>query len=326
MKRVLIVGKIHEAGLALLRDHGGLEIEEITDPDAPMPVDKLEQSDALLIRTGDLSEDDIRHADRLRVVSRHGVGCDNVPVDVLSARGIPITTVGPVNAVSVAEQTMTMMLALTKRLAIYDQAVRNGDWMIRNSLGCAEISGKTLLLLGLGRIGSEVAKRACAFDMEVLVFDPFVKEGAAAAAGAVKVADWRAALGRVDVLSIHLPLTSDTHRIIDASALAAMKPTAIVINTARGGLVDEAALFEALSGRMQTGGAGLDTFENEPPRPDAPLLGLPNVVLSPHSAAMTEESARRMAEVAARNVVAGLAGKLDPALVFNLKALKDRKT
>ncbi len=324
MKRVLVIGQIHEAGLKILNDHKGLSVDLIADPGAGVPVEMIAQADAILIRYGVLSKAQIENADRLCVVSRHGVGCDNLPVDELSARGIPVTTVGPVNAVSVSEQAMAMMLSLSKKLAQYDHAVRNGNWSIRDGLATSELAGKTLLLLGFGQIGREVARRARAFDMDILIYDPFITADRASAAGVVKVDDWREVLGRVDVLSIHLPLIAETRNIIDADVLQAMKPTAILLNTARGGLVDEGALYEALCTRMAAGGAGIDTFEVEPPGLDAPLLSLPNVVVSPHSAALTEEAAMRMGTVAARNVIAGLECRLDPELVFNRGALQER--
>lgn len=322
MRKVTVIGKLHQAGRDILLNHGGLEVVEYYDPAIPVPRSAITQAEGLLLRTGELTEDEVRESKSLRIVSRHGVGCDNVPVDALSARGIPVAITGPVNAISVAEQTMAMMLGLAKRIAEYDQAVRSGDWEVRNSLKTAELAGKTLLLLGLGRIGSEVAKRAVAFDMNILVFDPYLPAEAISAAGAKKVEDWVEVLDSVDVLSIHLPLNETTRNIIDAKVLSAMKPSAIVLNAARGGLIDETALFQALSGRMASGGAGLDTFETEPPSPDNPLFALPNIVLSPHSAALTEESARKMSEVAARNVIAGLENTLDPALIFNREGLR----
>jgi D-3-phosphoglycerate dehydrogenase len=323
MKNVLVVGQIHDAGLKILNDRQDLAIDMITDPGAEIPRDKIEQSDALLIRYGVLSETDIENAERLRVVSRHGVGCDNLPVTALSARGIPVTIVGPVTAISVAEQTMAMLLALSKQIARYDQAVRTGHWSIRDSLAVSELASKTLLLLGFGRIGREVARRAQAFDMDVQIYDPFVTADVAVELGVSKVDDWRQVLGQVDVLSIHLPLSDETRNVINADVLAAMKPTAILLNAARGGLVDEAALYDALKGRMAGGGAGIDTFAVEPVPIDAPLLTLPNVVVSPHSAALSEEAAQRMGVVAAKNVIAGLEQQLDPALIFNHQALQE---
>lgn len=323
MKKVTVIGKLHQAGRDILLNHGGLDVTEFTDTGVPPTPESITDADALLVRTGDLSEDDIKDADNLKIVSRHGVGCDNLPVSALSARGIPVAIVGPVNAISVAEQTLTMMLTLSKRVGEYDQAVRNGSWEVRNSLRTAELSEKTLLLLGLGRIGGEVAKRAAAFGMNILVFDPFLTAEAIQEAGATKVDDWRDVLGQVDVLSLHLPLIDATKNVIDAEVLAAIKPTAQILNAARGGLIDEQALFNELSGRMAAGGAGLDVFETEPPALDHPLFSLPNVVLSPHSAAMTEESARKMGVVSAQNVIAGLDDNLDPALIFNRKALEN---
>ena len=323
INNVLVIGQIHEAALEILNDHKDLLVEVITDPGADIPVAKVAEATAILIRYGVLSEDDIENAGHLRVISRHGVGCDNLPVDALSARGIPVTIVGPVTAVSVAEQAMARMLCLSKKVTQYDQAVRNGNWSIRDSLAISELAGKTLLLLGFGRIGSEVATRAQAFAMDVLIYDPFISADVAAAAGVVKVDDWREVLGRVDVLSMHLPLSADTRNIIDADVLSAMKPTAILLNTARGGLVDESALYQALNTRMSAGGAGIDTFAAEPLPPDSPLLSLPNVVVSPHSASLTEEAAKRMGVVAANNVIAGLENNLDPALVFNHRALQE---
>lgn len=321
MARVLVSGRIHPSGMAVLTAEPGLEIDLVPDPGAILPMDRLTRADALLIRYGTLSDEQIAAMPRLRVVSRHGVGCDNLPVQSLAARGVPVTIVGPVNAVSVAEQVLTMLLALIKRLGAYDAAVRGGHWAIRDSLAVGELSGRRLLLLGFGRIGREVARRARAFDMAVGVHDPFVTAETITAAGCEPVADWRAALAEYDALSLHLPATPETLGMIGTAELAAMKPTAMLINAARGGLVDEAALHAALTGRMAAGGAALDCFATEPPRPDNPLLQLANVVLSPHSAALSAEAAERMGIVAAKNVLAGLRGTLDPALVFNREAL-----
>lgn len=323
MARVLVAGRIHADGMAVLAAAGGLEIEVIADPGARLPAASLAAADALLIRYGVLGVADLETMPRLKVVARHGVGVDNLPVAALSARGIPVATVGPVNAVSVAEQVMAFLLALARKTLAHDRAVRGGDWAMREAVAGVELAGRRLMLLGLGRIGREVARRALAFDMEVLAFDPALEARDIRALGCTPLADWRAALGTVDALSLHLPLTAATRNLIGAAELAAMKPAAWLINAARGGIVEEAALAAALAGRMRQGGAGLDCFAAEPPAADDPLLKLPNVVLSPHSAALTAEAARRMGVVAAGNVVAGLAGRLDPALVVNLRQLQE---
>lgn len=322
MAKVLVAGVIHPDGMAVLKADRTLEIEVLTDPGAALPMPKLAECDALLIRYGVLSAEQARGMPNLKVVSRHGVGCDNLPVAELAAAGVPVTVVGPVNAVSVAEQVLAMLMALVKQIGPYDRAVRTGHWSIRDSLAVGELAGRRLLILGFGQIGRLVARRAQAFDMEVLAYDPFVTADAIRDAGCTAVTDWRAALPVVDAISLHLPATPETRGMIGAAELALMKPTAILLNAARGGLVDETALHAALSGRMSAGGAGIDCFASEPPPPDLPLLTLTNVVLSPHSAALSREAAQRMGVVAAENIIAGLNGTLDPALVFNRKALE----
>ncbi|WP_300517617.1 hydroxyacid dehydrogenase [Aliiroseovarius sp.] len=323
MTRLVIAGKIHPDGMALLHAEPGLEIELFEDPGAHLPMESLSQADALLIRYGVITPEMAAGMPNLKVVSRHGVGCDNLPNAELGARGIPVTIVGPVNAVSVAEQVLAMMMALSKKTVASDAAVRAGNWNFRSTVALSELNGKTLLLLGFGRIGREVARRAAAFDMTVQVFDPFVDPDAVRAAGYTPVSDWKAALPGGDALSLHLPATPETMGMIGAGELARMKPTAILINAARGGLVDEDALHDALCGHMSAGGAGLDCLASEPPTPDLPLLSLPNVVFSPHSAALSAESTRAMGVVAAQNILAGLKGALDPVLVFNAAALKE---
>lgn len=321
MQKVLVVGRIHPSGRRILDSRKGLHIESIEDPAVVLAERALVDVDAVLIRYGVLTAAHIAHANRLRIVSRHGVGVDNLPLELLSQRRIPVTVVGPVNSVSVAEQAFAMLLSLAKQIGPYDRAVREGRWGVRESLAVSELAGKTLLLLGFGRIGRELARRALAFDMRVWVHDPAVSPQSAAEAGVRPIGDWRACLGEVDALSLHLPLTAATRGLIDAAALSAIKPTAIILNTARGGLIDEAALHHALSGRMARGGAGIDTFEKEPLPPDHPLLALPNLLVSPHSAALSAEAAERMGVVAARNVLAGLDDDVDPTLLVNRVAL-----
>jgi D-3-phosphoglycerate dehydrogenase / 2-oxoglutarate reductase len=323
MAHVLVAGRIHPAGIALLKAAPGLEIETIEDPGAALPMEALKRADALLIRYGVITANQVAEMPKLRVVSRHGVGCDNLPVVELGARGVPVTIVGAVSAVSVAEQVMAMLMALIRQILPYDAAVRAGNWNIRDSLAVGELANRHLMLLGFGRIGREVTRRALAFDMEVLVHDPFVPDDTLSDAGCIPVTDWRGSLSDIDALSLHLPATPETRGIIGEAELARIKPTAIVLNAARGGLVDETALHAALTGRMAGGGAGLDCFVDEPPAPCLALLNLPNVVLSPHSAALSGEATKRMGVVAAQNVIAGLSGSLDPALIFNRNYLKD---
>jgi D-3-phosphoglycerate dehydrogenase len=319
MPRVLVVDKIHPSGLALLRQRSGITIETLEVPTPATLLEGARGADGIVIRTSPLPGGAIAAAGQLKIVSRHGVGYDNVDLAALNSRRIPLAVVGSVNSVSVAEHALYLLLATMKCGAAYDRAVRTGPWGFRNSLAAREIDGKTLLILGYGRIGREVVRRAAAFGMRILVHDPFLA-ASAIAAPAEPAADLDAALAEADAVSLHLPLTPQSRHIIDAARLARMKPSAVLICTARGGLIDEPALAEALRSK-RLAAAGLDVFAEEPPPADHPLLGLDNIVLSPHSASLTEESAIRMSLVAAQNCLDGLDGKLDRSLVVNPEVL-----
>ncbi len=323
MTRILVLQRIHEAGFDILRRRPDVTVEVLANPTEPEILALAPAADAIIIRTTKLTAAAIDAAPRLKIVSRHGVGYDNIDLGALDRRGIPLTLVGNVNALSVAEHALFMMLTLAKRGIAYDRAAREGNWKIRDSFSTTELCGKTLLVLGFGRIGREVARRAQAFGMTVLAYDPYVRDAALHAARVQPVTKLDDAYPEADFISVHLPLTAQTKGVIAAPQLAKMKKTAIVISTARGGLVDEAALIDALrSGQIRA--AGLDVFVEEPPSPKDPLLQLDNVLLSPHSAGLTEECAIRMAEVSARNALAGIDGRLDPELVVNRQVLKQR--
>jgi D-3-phosphoglycerate dehydrogenase len=273
--------------------------------------------DALTIRDAPLPRSVIDAADRLRVVSRHGVGYDNIPIDACTARGIPVTLVGAANAVSVAEQTMLLMLAAARASVVLDAAVRTGDFAARSRVLGVELRGRTLVLVGFGRIGREVATRAAAFGLRVAVVDPFVT---AVPDGVQLMPSLHDALPTADVLSLHVPLTPETAHMIGARELAMMPPHSILINASRGGLVDESALVAAIrSGHLH--GAGLDTYAAEPLPGDSPLISEQRIVLSPHSAALTEEGLRAMSMVTVRNALAALDGELDVTMVVNPEAL-----
>jgi D-3-phosphoglycerate dehydrogenase len=320
MPRVFVVDKVHPSGLALLRQRSGITVETLEAPTPETLLEGARAADGIVIRTSPLPGAAIAAAQNLKVVSRHGVGYDNVDLPALNARRIPLAVVGAVNAVSVAEHALYMLLATMKCGAAYDRAVRTGPWNFRNSLAAREIDGKTLLILGYGRIGREVARRAAAFGMRIMVHDPFLP-ASAIAGQAEPAADLDAGLAEADAVSLHLPLTPQSRHIIDAARLARMKPSAVLISTARGGLIDEAALVDALRSN-RVAAAGLDVFDEEPPPADHPLFSLDNVVLSPHSASLTQESAMRMSMVAAQNCLDGLDGKLDPSLVVNREVLR----
>jgi len=315
MTHILVAGRIHEAGLDLLRNASGVTLDLVDEVSMESYVPFVETADAILIRTQPLPEPVIAKAKKLKFVSRHGVGYDAVDVEALTRRNIPLAIVGDVNSRSVAEHAMTLMLAVAKRVCAYDHATRAGKWGLRNDLSAMDVFGKTLLLIGFGRIGRLVATMARGFDMTVLAYDPFLDEAAIEKAGVIPARDLAGALHIADFVSLHMP-PSRSGPLLGVNELASMKPGAILINTARGGVVDETALAQALAeGRIA--GAGLDVFSAEPPPPEHPLLQSDRVILTPHSAGLTRECAARMAVSASRNILDYFAGRLDPALVVN---------
>ena len=317
---ILIAGKVHPDGLALLRARDGLRVEEMPSLNAADFVERLPAATGLLIRTAPLPPAAVERAPLLRIVSRHGVGYDNLPMAALTARGVPVTVIGGAGSVAVAEHALMLMLALAKRTALFDTAVRAGEWDLRNRLSSGDLEGRTLLIMGLGRIGREVARRAASFDMRVLAYDPAFGPETRLPVDVRPVTDWREALREADFVSLHLPRTPATGNMIGARELAAMKPTAYLINTSRGGLIDETALATALTAG-QIAGAGIDVLEAEPPTAGHPLLASDRVILSPHIAGLSENATRRLSLAAAANVLAALDGTLDPALVVNPEVL-----
>jgi D-3-phosphoglycerate dehydrogenase len=235
----------------------------------------------------------------LKVIAKHGAGVDNIDLAAATERGIVVANVPGGNADAVAEGTVALMLAALRQTPAVHGFVASGGYATRWKLHYGQLWGRTLGLVGIGNVGARVA-RICAdgFKMKVLAYDPLLTAPAVEARGADKVDDLRALLSAADVVSLHLPLTAASFHIIGREELRAMKPTAIIVNTARGPLIDESALTEALT-EGQIAGAGLDVFEVEPPAPDAPILRAPNVVLSPHTAGSTDDARRHLAVASA---------------------------
>jgi D-3-phosphoglycerate dehydrogenase / 2-oxoglutarate reductase len=320
MPRILIIQPFHERGTALLQARDDIEFEIVDGKSEAELAAKIRDADAATIRTVPLPAAVIDQAERLKVVSRHGVGYDNVDVPALTRRGIPLVIAADANATAVAEHTLFFMLALAKQALRHDWAVRQNDWEIRNRFETVDLMGRRVLVLGYGRIGREVAKRCAAFDMQVSVYDPYVQANVIEAGGYRSVPDFAAVLPETDILTVHMPLADESRHLIGAAELAALPAHALVINCARGGIIDEDALYEALtSGGIA--GAGIDVFEQEPPPDNHPLFGLDNVLLSPHTAGMSQEAAIRMAISTVRNALAGIDGKLDPSMVVNKEVL-----
>ena len=315
MPHVLVAGKLHTAGIERLKTAKDVSYTLVDDISLESYMPHVGEADAVVLRTQPMTADVIAAAPNLKIVSRHGVGYDAVDVAALNARGIPLCIVGDVNSRAVAEHTMMLMLAVARKAAQHDAAVRRGAWDARNRFETVELDGKNLLLAGFGRIGRRVAELARAFGMTVTAYDPFVKPDVMAKHGVRPAADLIKALGEADYVSLHMP-GSTAGAVIFEEEINAMKPGAILINAARGGLVDEMLLDRALrEGRL--GGAGLDVLKAEPPDPSHPLLTNERVVLSPHAAGLTAECAARMAVSSVQNVLDHFAGRLDPALVVN---------
>ena len=315
MTHILVAGRLHQAGIDVLKQAKGFTYKLIDEVSVESYAPFIGEADGLVIRTQPLTAEVVATAPNLRVVSRHGVGYDAIDVAALNARKIALTIVGDVNSRAVGEHTLMLMLAAARRTAVHDAAARNGNWQIRNKFETIELDGKTLFLMGFGRIGRRVAELAKAFGMKVMAQDPFVDAAAMEKFGVTHVSDRKAGLAAADYVSLHLPGSRDG-AAIGAAEIALMKPTAIIINAARGGLIDETALDSALrEGRL--GGAGLDVLAQEPPPRDHPLLSNDRVTISPHSAGLTNECAARMAVASVQNVIDFFEGRLDPALVVN---------
>lgn len=314
MPHILVAGKIHEAGVEVLKNAKGVTFDIVPDVTLASYAPLAPKANAILIRTQPLPATVIAAAAQLKIVSRHGVGYDAVDVEALSARGIPLCIVGDVNSRAVAEHTLMLMLAAARRIVAHDAACRQGNWNERNRFDAHELDGKTLLVMGFGRIGRRVAQLAQAFGMQVLAYDPFVQPAQVAAAGCALAPDLHVGLSQCDFVSLHLPAAKAP--IMDVQAFSVIKQGAILVNAARGELIDETAIAAALD-RGQLRHAALDVLSAEPPPASHVLLNHPKVTLSPHNAGLTEECAARMAIAAVENILAYFAGRLNPALVVN---------
>ena len=277
--------------------------------------------DAVILGIAPLTQRLIEAANRLKIASRFGVGYDAVNVPALTSAGIPLTIAGIANSVTVAEHALFFMLALAKQAISYDRETRRGNWGIRWDMPAFDLAGRKVMVMGFGKIGRRLVNRLVAMEMNVIVHDPYVVQDGIRTAGATPVDDWQKNLGEVDFLSINCMKNEETTGMIAAAELGAMKKTAYVINTARGGIIDEEALYAALKNKS-IAGAGIDPFVVEPATADNPLFQLENIIVSPHSAGVTEESVFRMGQIAAQNVVDCFDDKLAPANVINPEVLR----
>lgn len=293
--KIIVADKISERGLALLRETGW----EILTPSAAELPTAIVDADGLVVRSATkVNAGLLEKAVRLRVIGRAGVGVDNVDVDAATRRGVLVMNTPGGNAVSVAEHTLALMLGLARSVPQATASTHAGKWE-KSSLSGTELRGKTMGLVGLGRVGMEVAKRAHALGMKVIAHDPYVSP-AAARELEVELLPLDEVLKQSTVISLHTSLSSATENLINAAAIAKMKKGAWIINCARGELIDEAALADALKSG-QLAGAGLDTFAQEPPK-NSPLMGLPNVIATPHIAGSTREAQEEVGTAIAQQV------------------------
>jgi microcystin synthetase protein McyI len=317
-KRVMLLNPaLDKSGEAILEPE--VEIVRLSNPDRETLLRAVKGVHGLIARGVKVTEEVLAQADVLEIVATPSAGYDHIDIEACSERGIPVVNNAGLNAVSVAEHTIGLMVGLAKAVPLTHHLLRSGGWKTRTpylweQLGF-EIDGRTIGIVGVGNVGSRLAQRVrAAFNMTVLAYDPYVSQEQMQTFGATKVERLDNMLPQVDFLSIHAPHTKETHHIISGPQLAKMKPTAYLMNCARGPLVDEQALVEALRNKV-IAGAALDVFEPEPSLDDNPLYQMPNVIVTPHLAGVTREAAKRMAIGAAEQTLQVLKGERPPRLV-----------
>ena len=317
-KKILIIQPIHEAGIKLLTDNSNYEYEIIENLEAQDIKSKISNCDAISIRTAKLSGELINCSKNLKIISRHGVGYDNIDLKASKEKNITLAITSTANAVAVAEHVLFMLLNIAKRKSMYDETVKSGNFSNRNKLPkTIEIWNKNILIAGFGRIGQCLIKRCLGFEMNVFVYDPFVSKEVVESLGGKKVENLEDSIKNMDAVSLHVPLNDKTKNLINYNLLKIMKKNCIIINAARGGVINETDLDRALNENLIFG-AGLDVFEKEPPDQNNPLLKNEKVLLSPHTAAFTEECMVRMGKETIQNIIDFFEKKLDKSKTIKL--------
>jgi D-3-phosphoglycerate dehydrogenase len=298
--KVGIVGDIHPSGYDFF-DKNNIEYFVTNNIEENNLTKELSDVDGIIIRTAELNENILSKSQNLKIVARHGVGYDNVDTEYLNKNKIAMAITGRANAVSVAEHVMTMMLNLTKNISKSDKLIRDNKFKEKANLpNFFELYNKKILIMGFGRIGKALAKRCLGFDMEIFVHDPFINENEITSNNCIPI-NKDEGFKIADYISIHLPLNDKTKNLISSNEFKIFKSNLILINTARGGIINEDDLFDALNNN-RIFGAGIDVFEQEPPINDHKLFSLENIILTPHNAALTLECRKRMAIECCENV------------------------
>jgi len=318
MKKIAIIEQIHKDGLDVLEKNSGFHYELITDVSEENLIEKLPEFDGCTLRVTKLNKNILKNCPKLKVISRHGVGYDNVDLDYVKNNNITLLITATANSVAVAEHVIYMMLSISKSINRYDQEVRSGYFKKNAStIETVELFKKEILIVGFGRIGKSLIKRCLAFEMKVNIFDPFVSKEVISQFGGNKIDNFDEGLKKCDYLSLHIPLTEKTKNMINISKLKIMKKNSIIINTSRGGIINELDLNKALNENIIFG-AGLDVFEKEPINIDNPILKNKKVLLSPHSATFTNECKSRMSIETTKNIIDFFENKLDKSMIVKL--------
>ena len=299
--KVAVLGKVDQKGLSFLKENE-FKVIEIENFEIQNLKEQLKDVDGILLRTTKLDKEILEHCDNLKIISRHGVGYDNVDLGFLNENKIALCITSTSNAVSVAEHVLSFFIYLTKKLSLSDSLVKEGNFEKRSELpNFFELYKKKVLIIGFGRIGKEVAKRCLGFDMEVYVYDPFLDNEIIIRNQCIPI-EKNQGLAIADFITIHLPLNGDTKNFISQTELNVMKKNSILVNTSRGGIVNENDLCIALESK-KIQGAGMDVFVSEPPESNHPFFKLDNILLTPHNAALTLECRERMSLEASQNIV-----------------------
>ena len=318
--KVLVVQGLHEQGLEMLKNRTDIEFNVLMSDDENKILEAAKDVNGITVRTAKISSKIIEAANKLQVVSRHGVGYDSIDLVSLNNKKIPLTIAAHSNMISVSEQAMFFLLALSKNVFYYDDFTRKGDWTNRWDVKAWDLAQKNILVIGFGRIGSNVVKRALAFDMNVYVYDPYVEKEKLKISGAIPVDDISENLPKMDAVTLHCPKNNETTDLFTKQEFDLMKKSSFIINCARGGILNEEDLYEALTNK-KIAGAGLDVFDLEPTPSSNPLFKLNNVILSPHIAGVTVESTIRMATETVQNVLDVLDDKINQSVVVNNKEI-----
>tara|TARA_B100000700_G_scaffold134670_1_gene150435 strand:- start:1694 stop:2653 length:960 start_codon:yes stop_codon:yes gene_type:complete len=319
MHKIAIVDKMHEDGINLLKNNPKFKCEIIEDLSKENLISKLPNFDGITLRRGKIDAEILEKCKNLKVISRHGVGYDNIDTKVLKEKKISLLVTGTTTSISPAEHIMFMILNISKSFNLFDKSVREGEFdnVMHMKHESFELLGKKILIVGFGRIGKQLIKRCLGFEMKVFAYDPFVDKKVIEELGGKKIDNLEEGLKEADILSLSVPLTKDTNNMINLEKMKKMKKTSIIINTSRGGVVNEKDLNTALDKEIIYG-AGLDVFEKEPPNKDNPLLKNKKVILSPHAATFTKECLSNMAVQTAQNIIDFFENNLNKSMIVKL--------